>query len=100
MTTQQKTKSGRITIDDLAVMISHLEDRLSGKIDGLESRINSLEKEMRFGFTGVQNQLDNIYLNYTTMSEHALLRDRVKRIERKVGIKEPTNVSPIPAGPK
>lgn len=49
-------------------------------------RIDDLEQKMDYRFNGVQNQLDNIYLNYTQRHEHDLLKDRVKRVERKVGI--------------
>lgn len=76
-----KDEEVKVTIDSLAMMISRLETRLVDRID-------ILEKEMKYRFTGVQNQLDNIYLNYTTMNEHRLLKDRMTRIERKISIRE------------
>jgi|GEM_PF-5333053 len=64
MTSKQNSKSGRVTIDDLVVMISHMEDRIVSRIENVENGLKSLETKMNFGFTGLQNQMDNIYLNY------------------------------------
>ncbi len=62
-------------------------DRLEQRFDGLELRFDGLEKKMDFRFTGIQNQLDNMSLDHVTRREHGLIVDRVKRVERKVGIK-------------
>lgn len=94
-----------ITIDMLAVMInqgfldahkdlidvtSSLKKELEDKIDNLESKMNlrfeETERKMDFRFNGIQNQLDNIYLNYTQRMEHTQLKERVRKVERKVGI--------------
>ncbi len=69
-----------MTIDDLAGMMSRFENRIVGRIDGIE-------KEMKTGFAGVQSQLDNICLNYTSQNEHALALTRIKRLENKAGIR-------------
>jgi type I site-specific restriction endonuclease len=95
------TQTEEITIEKLAVMInngfkeahkdlidvtSRLEEKLSGRMDSLEQRMDNFEKKMDYRFDGLQNQLDNIYLNYTQRHEHNLLKERVRKVERKVGI--------------
>lgn len=84
---RQSLQPSKVTINDLAGMISRLENRLVLRIDGVDDRISSLEKRMEKRFDDVQSQIDHIYKNYATVREHSLLRDRVKRVERKVGIK-------------
>ena len=92
-----QTQTEEITIEKLAVMINNgfkeahrdlidVEEKLSGRMDSLEQRMDGLEKTMNYRFDGMQNQLDNIYLNYTQRHEHNLLRERVRKVERKVGI--------------
>jgi hypothetical protein len=77
------------SIDDRFVefgkMVSNLEDRLVARIDAVDGKISSLEEKMDFRFTGIQNQLDNIYLNNVTRQEHGLLKERVRKCERKLG---------------
>ncbi|MFA6315028.1 MAG: hypothetical protein WC648_01495 [Candidatus Paceibacterota bacterium] len=85
-----KIQTNRITIDDLGGMILRLETSINKRIGDLENkmekRFGDLENRMDYRFNGVQNQLDNIYLNYTTMREHKILKERTRKIERKIGI--------------
>ncbi|MDE2041429.1 MAG: hypothetical protein KGI59_03565 [Patescibacteria group bacterium] len=84
----------QITVDELAIMINKgfmaadrsLKDNLASLETRLGDRIDGLEQHMNYRLDGLQNQLDNIYLNYITRREHGLLKDRVTKIERKVGI--------------
>mgnify|MGYP001573909115 CR=1 FL=1 len=62
-------------------------DFLEGKIIRLEDKVDSLEKRTDMGFKGVQAQLDNMAIHHVTMREHTLLTDRMKKVERKVGIR-------------
>lgn len=80
----------RMTIEELAGMVQRGFADIQSRfvtIDMFEKRMDALEKKMEQRFNDVQAQLDNIYTNYTTMREHELLRDRVKHIERRVGIR-------------
>jgi hypothetical protein len=79
-----KTKSEEVSIDDLGRWIKN--GFAEARTDLLEVK-QDLKKEMKYRFDGLQNQLDNIYLNYTRRDEYALLKERVKKIERKVGVK-------------
>ena len=54
-------------------------DSVDGAIDSLGSRINSLEKEMREGFSGVIRRLDSII--QMQLDEHAR---RIKKLETTV----------------
>ena len=58
-------------------------DFLEGKIIGVEDKVGSLEKRTEMGFLGIQNQLDNIAINYVPVRARMLLEGRVKKIERK-----------------
>lgn len=80
MTEQTNVKENGVTIDDLAIMIA----KGFGAVD---KRIDSLEEHMDYRFTGIQNQLDNIYLNYPNRMEYTHLSNRVKKIERKASIR-------------
>jgi hypothetical protein len=55
--TQIRENESPITIDTLAIMINN-------GFKEVDQRIGSLEQNMNQKFTGIQNQLDNIYLNY------------------------------------
>jgi len=89
------------SIEELAGMTARrfdsLESRLDSRIDNLESRfdglearldkrIDDLEAKMEYRFSGVQNQLDNIYIDKVPRREISLLSVRVKKVEKKLGI--------------
>lgn len=91
-------KTKRITIDDLATMVNNgfkeadknLHSVVDSAINSLEERLNkridSLETRMDMGFKGLQAQIDNMAINNVTLQEHNFLANRVKKIERKIGI--------------
>ena len=74
-------------LNSVANRIDQKIDGLETRIDGLELRFDGLDNKLDFKFTGLQNQIDNMTLNYTPRLEHNLLKDRVQKVERKVGIK-------------
>jgi hypothetical protein len=97
-------KTNGITLDDLAGMVARgfaqvdirfkefdsrfvaLEEKMDVRFEKVERKIEELEQRMNSGFTSLQNQLDSARLAYTPRREHLHLVDRVKRVERKVGI--------------
>lgn len=83
MVLNSQLKPRKLTIDDLGGMISRLEDRLCARIDSLEQRVFKLETKVDFRFNALQNQLDNIYLNYVTHREQDLLKSRVTKLEKR-----------------
>lgn len=97
----QKQETSEITLDDLGGMITRGFDRLEKRIDGVElrldnridllgatlnQRIDSMEMKVENGFSSLQNQLDSARLDYTPRREHGLLVERIKKVEKKVGI--------------
>jgi len=74
------TKEKRITLNDLAGMVQR------GFL-AVDKRFEDMDTKLDYRFNSAQSQLDNICLNYTTRQEHSLLKDRVKRVESKVGIR-------------
>ena len=85
-------KPKRITMDDLGEMIKKgfdgAQSDLNYAVDRIDQKIDNLDKKMEFRFDGLQNQIDNISINYTPRVEHDSLKGRVKKIERKVGIRD------------
>ncbi len=95
-------KTKKVTIDDLAVMVNNgfkeadknlysvVNSIVNSSVDSLEERLNkrmdSLETKMDMGFKGLQAQIENIAINHVTVREHGILTNRVKKIERKIGI--------------
>jgi len=91
-----------VTIDELAVMIAkgfaavdkkfevvdrrfeELESSFDSKIDG---RFTEFETKMDARFNDLQRQLDYMYDSYTPRREFNMLEGRVKKVERKVGLK-------------
>lgn len=81
------------SIESLAGMIARrfdgVDKRFVGidkRIDGLDERVSELESRMEYRFNGIQNQLDNIYLDKVPRREYGFLCTRVKKIERKLGM--------------
>ena len=67
---QPQKEEEQMTFDKLAVMINHgFKEAHKDLIDVKRE----LEQRMDYRFDGIQNQLDNIYLNFTTRREHGLL---------------------------
>ncbi len=91
---KDQNKDMNAGFDRLDKRIDGLEIRIDGldkRIDGLEVRFIDLSSKMDFGFSSLQNQLDSARLDYTPRREHGLLVDRVKKVERKVGISASRN---------
>lgn len=94
------SKETKVTIDILSVMINKgfMEVREEFKsarnefkevhmeIDEIRDEIKELRSGMLFRFDGLQNQIDNININFIPRREHDLVKDRVSKIERRVGI--------------
>ncbi len=73
----------KITIDELARMINK---GFKESNENLKTEVNRLEGKIDEGFKKVKNQINEIKIDYVRSNEHSLLKNRVKRIERKIGI--------------
>ena len=84
MKKENNKKSGRITIDKLAIMMNN-------GFEGMEKRITSVIKEEIAGvknqISGVNNRIDDISMNRIKYEDHDKLKARVSFIERKLEIK-------------
>ena len=54
--------------------------KIEKRFDAMDERFNIVDLKL----VGLQNQLDNVYTNYTVRREHEILSGRVSKIERKV----------------
>lgn len=109
----KRSRSKKVTLESLAGMVANgfaeQEKKLTGKIEGVESRlgeeikgletnltekINGVETRLSQQITGVNNRLDDLALNRATREELLVLDKRVARIETKLGLdfKQPTHV--------
>jgi hypothetical protein len=83
-------KSKNVTTEDLAVMVqkgfSDLENRLGGKIDGLENRIDVFEDRVNRKFDQLSNRIDDLALNRATWQGLKIVEARVQRIEKRLHI--------------
>ena len=71
-------------IDGLAIATSNEFGKLRIRLDDMDNNLIDFRKDVDFKFTGLQNQLDNIYINYTRRDEFASLDKRVKKVEKVV----------------
>ena len=73
-----------ITIDHLARMVNKgfekIDEKLDKRFDGLESRIDNLEN----GHDEIKLRLDNVAYRF----EVGQLKERVKKLEMKVGLRK------------
>ncbi len=81
---------GVMTLDKLAGMMangfSNLEERLGGRIDSLENRIDTLEDGILQKFSGLENRIDNLAEGKASRDEVHVLNTRVIRVEKKLSI--------------
>ena len=77
-----------MTLDGLAVLIagsfSGFEERLTKKIDGVESRLGGVEKELE----GVKNRLEGTNKRLDDLAETKASKITYKEIENRVGFIE------------
>ena len=71
-------------LDEMEVKFEGKLKRLEDLIDGLDHKIDVIDSKVDRHYIELQNQIDNISLNYVHRNEHVELSSRVKRIERKV----------------
>ena len=69
-------------IDGLAIATKNQFDRVSIRLDEMNDNLVKFKEETDVRFNGIQNQLDNMTMNYTMRIEHVKLDGRVKRLER------------------
>ncbi len=74
-------------IEELAGMVQRGFLAVDKRFDALDSRVDDLESTMNRRFDDVQVQIDNIYVGYTPLREHDMLKSRVATLERKAGIR-------------
>lgn len=101
----KKTRAKKVTLEALAGMVANgfaeQEKLMTGKIDGVESRltaeikgvetrletkINGVETRLSQQITGINNRIDDLALNRATREELLVLDKRVGRIETKLGL--------------
>jgi len=80
----KKSKTKKITIDNLAQMVARGFENTANKED-----LKNLEKKMDQRFEGVEgkieginNRIDDIYLNRVRYEDHEALKRRVKALEK------------------
>lgn len=71
-------------IDSLAIAVNNEFVKIHFKLDELDKNLIEFKEDFRMKTEGLQNQLDNIYLNYVMRNEYVYLEKRVKVLERKV----------------
>lgn len=74
-----------IKIDSLDSRVGSLEvkvDNLDSRVGSVETKIDNLETKMDSGFSGLNAQLSSMSWNFVTFSEHNVLKDRVRKIEK------------------
>ena len=84
----KKEVKKKMTLDGLAVLIagsfSGFEERLTKKIDGVESRLGGVEKELE----GVKNRLEGTNKRLDDLAETKASKITYKEIENRVGFIE------------
>ena len=78
----------RVTLDSLAAMMLRSFERLESRIDGLDTRIGSLENNFQaveMKITNLGNRLDDLAFNCVKYDDHRALEARVRRCEGKLG---------------
>lgn len=88
MSTIQKIKPGKITIDKLGEMINNgfkesRRELLEVKTE-LIRRMDSQFGQVDSRFDSIEDQISKIRLNYATTDEHNRLDERVRKVERRV----------------
>ena len=95
MKENKKTKTNKVSMDDLAIMIGRgfedvnnrfgeLDSRLSRKIDSLDNKIDAVEEKLLRRIDGLSNRIDDLSLNRATREELKILSIRVEKVEKKV----------------
>ena len=76
-------------IDDLAISTGNEFGRVYVKLDEMNNCLMAVDEHLivfeadsKMRFTGLQNQLDNVYNNYPNRHEFDRLDKRVKRVEK------------------
>ena len=85
---KENNKTKKVSMDDLAIMIGRgfedIEQRLSGKIDGLDKKIEYVEERLSRKIDGLSNRIYDLSLNRATREELKILEIRVEKVEKKV----------------
>ena len=90
------------TIDDLAIMVNNgfkesykdlleFKKEVNYQFKEVNIRFNTVDsqfKEVNVRLDTIGNQVGKIRSSYVTIDEHNLLNERVKKVERRVSIKE------------
>jgi hypothetical protein len=72
------------SINDLALATKAGFEEVDRKFDELRTEF---KQELEYRFNSLSNRIDSITLDYIPRREDKLLKERVEKVERKVGIK-------------
>ncbi|OGI26935.1 MAG: hypothetical protein A2359_02060 [Candidatus Moranbacteria bacterium RIFOXYB1_FULL_43_19] len=95
MEKKNQPKKNKMTLGKLAGMVQRgfvdLEDRLGGRIDGVENRLNGVEARL----DGVETRLDNVVMDIADMKKEIINKldqkvDKVQfvKLEKRVSVLE------------
>lgn len=73
-------------IEKLAAMVARGFEAVDNRFDHVESRIDTLETEMRDGFRSVNERIDKLQEIQIPLPEQDELWQRVRRCEDKLGL--------------
>lgn len=83
-----KTKTKKVSTDDLAIMIGRGFEEVDKRFDDLDSRlskkIDDVEEKLSRKIDGLSNRIDDLSLNRATREELKILEIRVEKVEKKV----------------
>jgi hypothetical protein len=77
------------SFDELARMAQEEFKAIDQRFNSMDKRFDAVDERFNIvdlKLVGLQNQIDNVYTNYTVRREHELLSGRVSKIERKLNI--------------
>ena len=90
MSVKKNEKSGKMTIDKLAIMVARGFENTATKDDiknmATKDDLKDLETRMNGKFEGVNRRIDDMSINRVKYEDYDKLKSRMNLIEKKVGL--------------
>jgi len=90
MSVKKNEKSGKMTIDKLAIMVARGFENTATKDDiknmATKDDLKDLETRMNGKFEGVNRRIDDMSMNRVKYEDYDKLKSRMNLIEKKVGL--------------
>ena len=90
MSVKKNEKSGKMTIDKLAIMVARGFEDTATKDDiknmATKDDLKDLETRMNGKFEGVNRRIDDMSMNRVKYEDYDKLKSRMNLIEKKVGL--------------